>query len=132
MPTRGEMVPSWRMPVTILAFPGTYRSVKTFYVYLLSNSHRTLYVGVTSNLLCRLAKHRSLQWGGFTSRYRITRLVYFETTPNASSLAREKELKGWRRSKKIALIESVNPDWRDLAEGWFYEGRDLDSSLRSE
>jgi len=83
------------MPVTILAFPGTYRSVKTFYVYLLSNSHRTLYVGVTSNLLCRLAKHRSLQWGGFTSRYRITRLVYFETTPNARAASHVK------RSSKV-------------------------------
>ena len=97
--------------------------MKTFYVYLLSNNHRTLYVGVTSNLMQRLAKHRSLQWGGFTSRYKVTLLVYFETTPNAlAAIAREKQIKAWRRSKKIALIESVNPEWGDLAAEWFAEG----------
>ncbi len=107
--------------------------MKTFYVYLLSNSHRTLYLGVTSNLMRRLAEHRSLRWGGFTSRYKITKLVYFEITPNArAAIAREKQIKAWRRSKKIALIQSVNPGWTDLAEEWFLERRDLDSSLRSE
>jgi putative endonuclease len=107
--------------------------VKTFYVYLLSNSHRTLYLGVTSNLTRRLAEHRSLQWGGFTSRYKITKLVYFETTPNGrAAIAREKQIKAWKRSKKITLIQSVNPNWTDLAEEWFLERRDLDSSLRSE
>jgi putative endonuclease len=107
--------------------------VRTFYVYLLSNTHRTLYLGVTSNLMRRLAEHRSFQWGGFTSRYRVTRLVYFETTPNArAAIAREKQIKAWSRSKKIALIESVNPEWIDLAEEWLLKRRDLDSSLRSE
>ena len=107
--------------------------MKTFHVYVLSNSHRTLYVGVTSGLMRRLAKHRSLQWGGFTSRYIITRLVYFESTQNAqAAIAREKQIKAWRRSKKVALIESVNPDWRDLSADWFRERRDVDSSLRSE
>jgi len=107
--------------------------VKTFYVYLLSNPHRTLYLGVTSNLIRRLAEHRSLVGGGFTSRYKVTRLVYFEATPNArAAIAREKQIKAWRRSKKIQLIESVNPEWSDLAMNWFTARKDLDSSLRSE
>ena len=106
--------------------------MKVFYIYLLASRTRTLYVGVTSNLIKRLADHRSLRPGSFTSRYRVTRLVYIETTPNArAAIAREKQIKGLSRKKKIAMIEAANPTWEDLAEHWFGAGH-RDSSLRSE
>jgi putative endonuclease len=84
--------------------------MKTFYVYLLASQTRTLYLGVTSNLLRRVAQHRSMRVKGFSSRYKVTRLVYFETTSNAwAAIAREKQIKGWNRTKKISLIETANP-----------------------
>jgi len=90
--------------------------VRTYYVYILSSRSRTLYVGVTNNLARRLAQHRRGQ-STFTRRYRICRLVYFETTNDAmSAIAREKQIKAYRRSKRTALITSVNPAWNDLAE----------------
>ena len=106
--------------------------MKPFYVYLLASRTRTLYVGVTSNLVKRLAEHRTMRAGSFTGRYQVTRLVYIETTPNArAAIAREKQIKGWSRRKKIALIDAANPSWEDLAEHWFGP-RHRDSSLRSE
>ncbi|HEY7028604.1 MAG TPA: GIY-YIG nuclease family protein [Gemmatimonadales bacterium] len=106
--------------------------MKVFCVYMLASRTRTLYVGVTSNLLKRLAEHRAMRPRSFTSRYRATRLVYIETTPNArAAIAREKQIKAWSRRKKIALIEAANPTWEDLAEHWF-GARQRDSSLRSE
>jgi putative endonuclease len=94
--------------------------MKTFYVYLLASQTRTLYLGVTSNLLRRVAQHRSMRVKGFSSRYKVTRLVHFETTSNAwAAIAREKQIKGWNRTKKISLIETANPGWEDLAQGWF-------------
>jgi len=88
-------------------------------VYILMNVQRTvLYVGVTSNLGRRLNEHRfGHDPKSFVARYRCDRLVYFELTPDIrSAIAREKQLKGWRRDKKITLIESVNREWRDLSE----------------
>ena len=100
----------------------TFGTMKTFYVYLLASQTRTLYVGVTSNLVRRVGQHRGLRVRGFTSRYRVTRLVHFESTSNAlAAIAREKEIKGWSRNKKVNLIEAANPGWEDLAEGWFEE-----------
>ena len=91
--------------------------MKTFYVYLLASQARTLYLGVTSNLLRRLAQHRSMRVKGFSSRYKVTRLVYFETTSNAwAAIAREKQIKGGSRRKKVDLILGSNPEWRDLYE----------------
>jgi putative endonuclease len=87
-------------------------------VYIMTNRHRTvLYVGVTSNLDKRIADHRAgIHPSSFTRKYNVDRLVYFELGKDIrSAIAREKQLKGWRRSKKIALIESTNPDWKDLA-----------------
>ena len=94
--------------------------MKTFHVYILASRSRVLYIGVTSDLMARLHQHRTHAVPGFTTRYRVTRLVHLEETGDAhAAIAREKQLKGWRRSKKIALIEAENPSWEDLAAGWF-------------
>ncbi len=93
--------------------------MRTFCVYILGSRSGTLYVGVTNDLERRLAEHRSGAEGGFTSQYAVHRLLYFEhTTDVVSDLEREKQLKKWRRRKKVELIESVNPQWRDLSSGW--------------
>ena len=93
---------------------------RQFHVYIMTNRSRTLYVGVTSNLLQRVYQHKRKQVEGFTRKYNITQLVYFEVAPDAlSAIAREKQIKGWLRSKKLALIDSLNAEWRDLSEGWF-------------
>jgi putative endonuclease len=88
-------------------------------VYILaSGRHGTLYIGVTSNLLARLAQHRSGSVPGFTSRYAVHRLVHFEMADTMEvAIAREKQLKAWRRDWKTALIERENPLWEDLAIG---------------
>jgi len=79
----------------------------------------TLYTGITSDLKRRVDEHKWKALPGFTRRYNVRRLVYFEWTEDAgAALAREKEIKGWRRAKKLALIESVNAQWADLSEGW--------------
>jgi putative endonuclease len=87
-----------------------------WWVYMLSNKKRLTYTGMAWNLRERLREH---YWrrNQFTAKYRISRLVFLEEHPNQqSAAAREREIKGWRRSKKIALIESVNPTWVDLSE----------------
>ena len=89
----------------------------TYFVYILASADRRLYVGVTGNLSRRVWQHRELVPGSYTARHRITRLVYFKTTPNIrAAIRREKEIKRWRRAGRLALIESVNPEWRDLLE----------------
>ena len=87
------------------------------FVYILASPSRTLYVGITNDLALRMQEHRDGRPGAFTAKYHIGRLVYFEEHdgPIAAS-AREKEVKRWRRTKKIKLIESMNPKWTDLAE----------------
>jgi putative endonuclease len=93
--------------------------MKNMYVYVLSNPKRMLYTGVTSDLRSRILQHKQKTTPGYTSRYNITELVYFEAgTGPLEAIAREKQIKGWLRSKKIALIESLNPEWRDLADDW--------------
>ncbi len=89
-----------------------------YYVYLLaSGEHGTLYLGVTNNLVRRTYEHRTKAVPGFTSRYGVNRLVWFESYGDpVSAITREKEIKKWRRDWKIALIERDNPDWRDLYE----------------
>jgi putative endonuclease len=90
------------------------------YVYILASRSRNLYTGVTSNLERRLAQHRSGLVPGFTKRYRIFRLVHYETFGDIRlAIAREKEIKTWRREKKIWLIKGNNPLWKDLAADWF-------------
>jgi len=104
--------------------------MKRYWVYILASKSRTLYTGVTNNLQRRVAEHRSGEGSKFTSRYRITRLVYCEETPDIrEAITWEKRIKGWDRAKKIELIESRNPLWEDLARGW---AQTADSSLRSE
>ena len=91
-----------------------------YYVYILASRSRVLYIGVTNDLKRRIAEHKQYRVRGFTARYNVTRLVYFEETASSrSAVAREKQLKGWTRKKKIALIEAVNPEWRDMSEEWY-------------
>lgn len=93
--------------------------MRQFYVYIMTNHSRTLYTGMTNDLLRRVAEHKQKQIPGFTATYNITRLVYYEETPDVrSAIAREKQIKGWLRSKKVALIEAANPQWRDLSAEW--------------
>ena len=85
----------------------------------MTNKSRTLYAGVTNDLERRVYEHKKKLVPGFTTKYNITRLVYFEVTRDVgSAIAREKQIKGWLRAKKIALIDSVNPGWRDLSVDW--------------
>ena len=92
---------------------------RQYYVYILTNSTRTLYVGVTNDLERRLAQHKSRLGPGFTSKYNVNWLMYYEQTSDVeSALAREKQIKAWRRSKKVELIEAMNPGWRDLSLEW--------------
>ena len=91
-----------------------------YYVYSMSGLSRRLYVGVTNDLYRRVYEHKHHLVEGFTKRYNLTHLVYFEAGEDVSgAISREKQIKGWLRSKKVALIESFNPKWDDLAEIWF-------------
>ena len=90
------------------------------FVYILSNwDDSVLYIGVTSNLPRRLHEHRNGLVDGFTKKYNVHKLVYFEETSYMrSALEREKQLKGWTRAKKNALIQTLNPEWKDLSQNW--------------
>ncbi len=102
------------------------------FVYILASQTRRLYVGVTNDLVRRAWEHRTEAVPGFTRRYGIHRLVYFETLVGpAEAIAREKQVKDYARVKKIAMINSVNPEWNDLAEVWFADVSRDDPSLRS-
>ena len=106
-------------------------TTRRYHVYITASLPRTIYVGVTNDLAQRVFQHRKKMVPGFTSKYNITRLVYTEEGDDVrDAIAREKQLKGWRRKRKMALIESVDPEWDDLAETWF--ATEQDSSLRSE
>ena len=90
------------------------------FVYILSNwDDSVLYIGVTSNLPKRLYEHRNGLVNGFTKKYNVHKLVYYEETSYLrSALEREKQLKGWTRAKKVALIQTMNPQWKDLSANW--------------
>jgi putative endonuclease len=91
---------------------------KRYYVYIMASKGRVLYVGVTGFLMSRVLQHKAGE-SGFTGRYHIDRLVYYEVFKYVNrATARETEIKKWRREKKVALIESINPAWEDLAAGW--------------
>jgi putative endonuclease len=97
---------------------------KTYYVYILSSQRRVLYVGITSGIEHRVFQHKTHAFGGFTAKYNVTVLVYFERFGSVhTAIRREKEIKDWRREEKIALIESTNPKWRDLSYGWYQKHR---------
>ena len=92
------------------------RQEHQYYVYILTNRSGTLYVGVTNDLERRMYEHKNKLVPGFTSKYNVTRLAHFEQTSEVeSAIAREKQIKGWRRNKKVALIASSNPQWKDLS-----------------
>ena len=96
---------------------------RQYYVYIMTNRSRTLYVGVTNDLERRVYEHKSESVEGFTKRYRMNRLIYFDVTSNVEgAITREKVIKGWRRSKKIDLMEQTNPGWKDLSDGWYEAG----------
>ena len=91
-----------------------------YHVYMLASQNRALYIGVTNDLGRRIEEHQGGKGSKFTAKYKVQRLVYFEDyTYVEDAIAREKQLKGWRRSKKVALIEEFNPNWTDLAANWF-------------
>ena len=90
--------------------------MKTYHVYIMASASRVLYIGVTGDLLRRVMEHKQMRLPGFTARYRVTQLVYFEAFGDIRiAITREKQIKGWLRERKITLIESFNPHWRDLA-----------------
>jgi putative endonuclease len=118
---------------------------KTYFVYIMGSLSGTLYSGVTNSVRRRSGEHKDGMGSEFTARYHVDRLLYFESFQYVgNAIAREKEIKGWRRAKKVALIESTNPTWRDLSRDFGLEfkpevkggnavfGGDRDSSLRSE
>ena len=107
------------------------RMPRQFYVYILANRSRTLYVGVTNDITRRMLHHRAGIASRFTDRYGITRLAYVEITNTPQdAIAREKQIKGWSRAKKVALIETANPTWDDLAKDWFENEADLCREVR--
>lgn len=93
---------------------------KTYYVYILTNwNDKVMYVGMTNNLERRVYEHKHKLVRGFTSKYNVHKLVYFEETNDVyAAIAREKEIKKWRREKKNNLVQTMNPEWRDLSEEW--------------
>lgn len=92
------------------------RRDKRYYVYILSSLSGTLYTGVTNSIRRRLIEHRAGQEPSFTARYEVNRLVYYEVFEYVgNAIRREKQIKGWRRARKVELIKSLNPGWRDLS-----------------
>jgi len=102
--------------------------MKTYFVYIMASKFHALYTGVTNNLERRVLEHKCKLVPGFTSKYHIDRLVHFETFGDVrAAVQREKQIKGWLRVKKIALIVEHNPTWKDLSENWYGEARRHDS-----
>ena len=101
-----------------------------YYIYMMTNRAGTLYTGVTNDLEHRVYEHIHGAVPGFTSRYSLNRLIYYEETSDVGdAISREKQIKGWLRRKKVELVDSMNPLWVDLAEAWHSERPD--PSLRS-
>jgi putative endonuclease len=105
---------------------------RRYYVYILASKSGVLYVGSTSDLPRRMYQHLHCLIPGFTKFYRVNRLVWWDATPNArAAVAREREIKSWRRERKVRLIEASNPGWMDLSASWFPGRGGQDPSLRS-
>jgi putative endonuclease len=97
---------------------------KTYFVYIMSNISKMLYVGVTNNLEHRVFQHKAKLIDGFTKKYNLHRLIYFEAFGDIrDAIAREKQIKGWLRATKVKLVESVNPERKDLAADWMKKPR---------
>ena len=94
--------------------------MNSYYVYILTNwKGNVMYIGVTNNLERRLYEHKNELVEGFTKKYHVHKLVYFEETSDVrAAIEREKQLKNWSRGKKNALVETMNPQWEDLSRGW--------------
>ncbi len=93
--------------------------MRSYYVYIMSNTSRVLYVGVTNDLMRRVFEHQNRLTPGFTRKYNVHDLVWFEETSNVrSAIEREKQVKGWSRWKKLKLIGETNPAWMDLSRDW--------------
>src|SRR5262249_29911347 len=124
-PCRFREFSPYTFPSPVLpSFPMRDGSYYEFWVYILTSRTGTLYVGVTGFIDDRIAQHKIDSIEGFTKKYQVHRLVYYESYQYVNTaIGREKQLKGWRRSKKIALIEKTNPRWLDLAENWGREMR---------
>ncbi|MHB8906829.1 MAG: GIY-YIG nuclease family protein [Melioribacteraceae bacterium] len=96
--------------------------MKDYYIYIMTNNSKTLYIGITNDLKRRVYEHKMELIDGFTKKYKIHKLVYFEITSDINSaIKREKQLKNWHRQWKINLIETQNQDWADLAKEWFLD-----------
>ena len=94
-------------------------AMNQYYVYIMSNRSKTLYIGMTNDLIRRVSEHKQKIIKGFSKKYDTTKLVYYEITAEVNSaIAREKQLKGWLRKRKTELIESMNPNWEDLSESF--------------
>ena len=115
------MIPRTTPPV-ILRSKATknLKTIMNYYVYILMNwNNKVIYVGVTNNLERRLYEHKNGLYKGFTKKYNIKKLVYYEWYNDIKeAISREKEIKGWKRYKKNLLVESNNPDWKDISENW--------------
>ena len=97
--------------------------MKQYYVHIMANASRMVYTGVTNDLQRRVLEHKRKLIKGFAGRCNITHLVYHEVTNDVNAaIAREKQIKGWLRSPKLALVESANPAWQDLSAEWFDDG----------
>jgi len=93
--------------------------MKPGYTYIMGSNTGTFYIGATSDIFIRVQQHKNGTFEGFSKKYRCTRLLYYEAHESVlESMAREKQLKGWRREKKLNLIRTQNPDFKDLAEQW--------------
>ncbi len=93
---------------------------RTYCIYILTNKSGTLYTGVTGNLKKRVWQHKTKEVKGFTEKYNIDRLIYYETFGDVwSAIAREKQIKGWVRRRKLELVASMNAEWHDLSDGWY-------------
>jgi putative endonuclease len=92
--------------------------MEQYFVYILTNKYnKVLYVGVTNNIIRRVYEHKNKLISGFTSKYNVNKLVYYESFQSVfDAIKREKEIKGWKREKKVALINSFNPEWKNLYE----------------
>jgi putative endonuclease len=94
--------------------------MREYYVYMMTNATGMLYTGVTNDLERRVYEHKNKLVKGFTSKYNLNKLVFFESTDDiTAAIAREKQIKGWLRKKKVALIDAMNPKWKDLSEEWY-------------
>jgi putative endonuclease len=97
--------------------------MKSYYVYIMASKYGTLYTGMTNDLERRIYEHKNKLVKGFTKKYGVNRLVYFEETSDVDvAIEREKQIKSWRRSKKIELVKMMNPTWSDLSKEWFEDG----------